>query len=96
MWKSELATGPRVGKVAERSGTAGQARPRYELLTPTSRRLPGDFRARPMLETETHTQMMSLEDCYKDCAVSGGRADINYVRWTSGELNDLFEQWIGK
>jgi len=38
-----------------------------------SRRLPGDFRARPMLETETHTQMMSLEDYYKDCAVSGGQ-----------------------
>lgn len=73
MWKSELALEARVGKVGERSETAGQARPRYESLTPISRRLPGDFRARAMLETETHTQKMSLEDYYKDCAVSGGQ-----------------------
>lgn len=72
MWKSELAVEAKVGTVGERSETAGHARARYELSTPTSRRLPGDFRARPMLETETHTQMMSLEDHYKDCAVSGG------------------------
>lgn len=71
MWKSELAPEAKVGKVGELSVTAGQARPRYELSTPTSRRLPVDFRARPMLETETHTQMMSFEDSYKDCAVSG-------------------------
>ncbi len=70
MWESELAQ-EAVGKVGERSPIAGQARPRYELVTPTSRRLPGDLRARPMLGTETHTQMMSLEDCYKDYAVSG-------------------------
>jgi len=51
MWKSELAPEARVGKVGELPVTAGQARSRYELSTPTSRRLPVDFRARPMLET---------------------------------------------
>ena len=30
MWKSELAPEAEVGKVGERSKTAGQARPRYE------------------------------------------------------------------
>jgi len=71
MWKSEFAPKAKVVKVGELSVTAGRARPRYELSTPTSRRLPVDFRARPMPETETHTQMMSLEDYYKDYAVSG-------------------------
>lgn len=49
-----------------------------------------------MLETETHTQMMSLEDCYKDCAVSGGRADFKLCEVVNGRLNDLFEQWVGE
>ena len=73
MWKSELAPEAEVGKVGERSRPLA----RHGLATndspQPSRRLPGDFRARPMLETETHTQMMSLEDYYKDCAVSGGQ-----------------------
>jgi hypothetical protein len=71
MWKSDWHRRLKLAKLVSGLETAGQARPRYELTTPTSRRLPVDFRARPMLETETHTQMMSLEDYYKDCAVSG-------------------------
>lgn len=57
-WSADLCP----GIVRQRSQTAGRARPRYEFLPPTSRRLAQDFRARPKPETTTHTQMMSLED----------------------------------